>query len=282
MKLFTRYFTLLFLLSPLFAQFGDIEVSMDSRQLKEIGRSITTEIPEQLRLFFTTTPWDEEYSDLEIPLTIQVIFEGTSERGGERLYSIQCSFSNRLDQRYFAKGIQFPYSMGQGITYSPVIFEPLSSTMEYYGYVVLAAEADTYDQYGGTRFYERARELAHEGERSQYPRGWNERIELVDQLTKNRGLRLVRFFFYDVEAFLQDGDLEGADESLAKMIENLELTFSLFPREYYTMIFLNGHTHEFCEFPFQLKNKEKLLNLLIEIDPANKETYQKGLEIKSE
>jgi len=277
-----KFVCLLFLLSSLFAQFGDIEVSLDSQQLKEIGRTITAEIPEQLKLFFTTTPWDEQYSDLEIPLTIQIIFEGTSEKGGERLYSVQCSFSNRLDQRYFARGIQFPYSMGQGIVYSPVIFEPLSSTMEYYGIIILAAEADTYEQFGGTRFYEHARDLAFEGERSQYPRGWSDRIELVDQLSKNRGLRLARFYFYDLDAYLQEGDHTAADESLAKMIENLELVFDTFPREYYTMIFINGHAHEFCELPAHLKNRESLLQLLIEMDPGNKETYQQGLEIKSE
>jgi len=282
MNYLTRYLILLSFISILSAQFSEIEVTMDSQRLKEIDRSITTEIPEQLKIFFTTTPWDEEYSDLDLQLTIQVIFEGVSEKGGERLYSVQCSFSNRLDQRYLARGIQFPYSIGQGITYSPVIFEPLPSTMEYYGYIILAGEADTYEQYGGTRFFERARELALEGERSQYSRGWSDRIELVDQLTKNRGLRLVRFFFYDVDGYLQDGDNKAADESLAKLIENLELVFTTFPREYYTMIFLNGHTHELCKLPSQLKNKEPLLKLLIEADPANKETYQKGLEIKSE
>ena len=277
-----RFFACLLLLSALPAQFGDVEVSLDFQRLKEIDRSITAEIPEQLKLFFTTTPWDEEYSDLVIPVTIQLIFEGVSEKGGERLYSAQCSISNRLDQRYFARGIQFPYSAGQGITYSPVIFEPLASTMEYYATIILAGEADTYEQFGGTRFYERARELALRGQQSQYRRGWSDRIELVDQLTKNRGLRLAKFYFYEADAALQDNDLKAAEELFNKMMENLKVVFARFPREYYTIIFLGGHADDFVRLPARLRNRQEILEPLIEMDHENREKYQRALGIKSE
>ncbi len=269
-------------MSSVTAQFGDVEVNLDTQWLRGTDRVIVSEIADQLQIFFTTTPWDEQYGDLEMTLSIQMIFEGAAEKGGERLYTAQCSFSNRLDQRYFAKGIQFPYSRGQGIAYSPVIFNSLASTMEYYGYIMLAGEADTYEQFGGTRFYERARDLALEGERSLYPRGWSDRIELVDQLSKNRGLRLAKFYFYDVDASLQEEEIEASDESLARMIESLELIFFTFPREFYTMIFLSGHAHDFCDLPGILTNREVLLKLLVEIDPENKKTYLRCLGIKSE
>lgn len=273
---------LLFSVSFVSGQFGDVEISLDTQWLKETDRVVVEAIPEQLKIFFATTPWDEEYADLAIPLSIQMIFESAADKGGERLYTAQCSFAAALDQRYFARGIQFRYAEGQIVAYSPVIFEPLASTMEYYGYIILAGEADTYHRFGGSRFYERGRDLALEGERSFYPRGWSDRIDLVDQLTKNRGLRLVRFFFYEMDALVGEKKFAAADTALAQMIKNLELTFTTFPREYYTMIFLNGHAHEFCDLPLQLKNRERLLRLLIEMDPANKETYEEALEVKSE
>ncbi len=277
--------TILFLtssLSILSAQFADVKVSLDVQRLKERDRRITSELPDQIKLFFKSTPWDQEYSDLAIPLAIQLIFESVSDKGGEHLYSAQCLFSNGSDQRYFAKVIQFPYAAGQGIIFSPVLFAPLASALEYYGNIILAGEADTYNQFGGTRFYERGRELALRGITSQYRRGWSDRVELVDILTKNKGTRLARFFFFDALAYLDEDDLEAAETSLDKMMENLELTFAKYPREHYTIIFLKGHAEELSQLPDQLQNKKKILTRLIELDPDNKARYREGLGIKSE
>lgn len=270
------------LVSTLWAQFGSVEVSLDVQRLKEGDRRITQEIPGQLKLFFEGTPWDEEYSDLEIPVTIQVIFEGVSEKGGERVYSAQCLFSNELDQRYFARVIQFPYSSGQGIRYSPVIFDPLSSAMEFYALLILAGEADTYEQLGGTRFYERTRELALRGVQSLYPRGWSNREELVDQLSKNRGFRLSRYYFYEAQALLREGEIELAEEALTHMVENLDRVLTKLPREYYTMIFLDAHAKELSQLPEFLRNRKEVLSTLIQLDPDRKEIYEAGLTGKSE
>ena len=164
------------------AQFGTVTVSVDDGQLKENDRRVTQGIDEQIQYFFVSTVWDDEYSDLEIPLTVHLFFQSVADKGGQRLYGVQCLFTNGSDQRYFAKSVQFPYSQGQGVSYSPVIFEPLASFLEFYGVIILAGEADTYNILGGTRFYERAREIALRGMSSQYTRGWRQRSEVVNKI----------------------------------------------------------------------------------------------------
>ena len=135
------------------AQFGNVQVTLDAQRLKENDRRTTSTLANEVTNFFKVTPWDEEFSDLKVQLNIQIIFEGVADKGSERLYSTQCLFSTGIDQRYFAKLIQFPYAMGQSVVFSPVIFEPLASALEFYGYIVMAGEADTYEQFGGTRFW---------------------------------------------------------------------------------------------------------------------------------
>lgn len=211
-----------------------------------------------------------------------MVFEGVSEKGGDRVYSAQFLFSNGVDQRYLARVIQFPYSSGQGILYSPVIFEPLSSAMEFYALIMLAGEADTYEQLGGTRFYERTRELALRGVQSLYPRGWSDRVELVDQLSKNRGLRLAKFHFYEAQALIQDGETELAEESLSHMVDHLNRALTKLPQEHYTMIFLGAHAQELSRLPASVRNREKILTSLIRMDPDRKEIYEAGLMAKSE
>ena len=167
------------------------------------------------------------------------------------------------------------------MVFSPVIFEPLASALEFYGYLVIAGETDTYEKFGGTRFYERAREIALRGLSSQYRRGWSERLELVNLMTKYRQTRLAKFHFYDAMAYIDEGELNSADEAFKEMMKNLEGTFTQFPREHYSIIFLTGHAEDLSKLPTGVSSKKKMLKRLSELDPDNKKKYQSGLDTKS-
>ena len=180
--MFLQKTAILLLPGMIAAQFVTVSISVDDSQMKENDRRVTQGIDEQIQYFFESTVWDDEYSDLEIPLTVQLFFQSVADKGGQRLYGVQCLFANGSDQRYFAKSAQFPYSQGQGVSYSSVIFDPLASFLEFYGVLILAGEADTYDILGGTRFYERARDIALRGMSSQYSRGWRQRSEVVKKV----------------------------------------------------------------------------------------------------
>lgn len=271
----------LFSTSSLFAQFKNVRVTIDTQRLKENDRRATSTLLEEVRNLFKLTSWDEEYSDLEISLNIQLIFEGVADKGSEHLFSAQCLISTGTDQRYFTKGIQFPYTMGQSVASSPVIFEPLSGALQFFGYVVLAGEADTYEQFGGTRFYEKAREIALRGLSSQYRLGWRNRMELVDLLTKYRETRLAKFHFYDAMAYLEEGDLDATNVAFKEMMKNLEETFSKYPREHYSIIFLTAHAEELSQTPDAIPSKKEMLERLSILDPDNKSKYQLGLGTKS-
>ena len=247
------------------AQFKSVKITIDNQRLKEGDKQITSNINESIKNFFLLTNWGDEIQDLQIPLDIQVLFEGIADKGSERLFSAQLLFNTGIDQRYFSKTIQFPYSFGQNINYSPVIFEPLSSALEFYGSTIIAGELDTYEKFGGTSFYEKSREIAMRGMSSQYRRGWSDRLELIDLLTKYRDSRLAKFNFYDGMAYIEENDYDGAELAFSEMINNLNKTFKRFPREHYTTIFLKGHIEDF------------ILNKLLIFDPDNLKKYQDAI-----
>ncbi|MBF88078.1 MAG: hypothetical protein CMG75_00180 [Candidatus Marinimicrobia bacterium] len=262
-------------------QFKEARVSIDSQRLKENDRRSISTLENEVSNFFKLNQWDEEYSDLEIGINIQLIFEGVADKGSEHLFSAQCLVSVGKDQRYFSKGIQFPYNMGKSIVPSTAIFEPLSSALEFFAYLALAAEADTYDHFAGTRFYEKAREIALRGISSQYRLGWRDRMEMVDLLTKYRETRLAKFYFYDAMVLIEENNLEDADVALKEMLKNFEVTFSKYPREHYSIIFLTGHAEELSRMPDEIPSKLRVLKRLSELDPDNKAKYQLGLGNKS-
>ena len=148
-----------------------MEVTFDDRLLRNSDRHELLPLITGVKHFFEDTEWDDEYADLQIPLHIQLIFDGTSEKGSEKIYLAQALFSNGVDQRYFDKSFNFTQKELGSLYYDAVIFQPLSSFLAYYANLILAGEADTYQVDGGNKFYEVARSIALRASSSDYTRG---------------------------------------------------------------------------------------------------------------
>ena len=264
-----------------FAQFGTVDISFDTRLLSDGDRQQLLPLKDEIKRFFQNTEWDEEYSDLEIPLHVQIEFEGTSSKGSEQLYLSQALFSNGIDQRYFDKSFQFTYNESGSLYYDAVLFNPLSSFLAFYANIILAGEADTYEPRGGNRFYEIARAIAIRGAASDYQRGWAKRIRTEYLLSSNHGLRKVRLAtYYGIELF-EYGKLESATKQFHNMIAGLDEAHSQTPRDHYTILFMDGHAEKLTEI-FSILQLNSILNDLIELDTDNREIYKRGLSVNSE
>ncbi len=264
-----------------FGQFGAVDVTFDDRLLRNGDRQQLLTLKDEIKRFFQNTSWDDEYSDLRIPLHVQIIFDGTSSKGSAQLYLAQALFSNGTDQRYFDKSFQFTYNETGTLYFDAVLFDPLSSFLAFYANIILAGEVDTYESKGGNRFYEIARAIALRGAASDYPRGWAKRLRTEDLLSSNHGLRKVRLAtYYGLELF-EYGKLESATKQFHTMIAGLDEVNSQTPRDHYTMLFINGHAERLTEI-LSILQSDSILNDLIELDPDNKEIYERGLSVRSE
>ncbi|MBU0529829.1 DUF4835 family protein, partial [bacterium] len=147
--------------------------------------------------------------------------------------------------------------------------------------LIIAGEADTYEPKGGNRFYEIARAIALRGAASDYPRGWTERIRIENLLSSNHGLRKVRLAtYYGIELF-EYGKFESATIQFHNLIIGLDEVYNQTPRDYYTMLFMDGHAERLTEI-LSILQLNSILNDLIELDPDNREIYERGLSISSE
>jgi len=265
----------------LFAQFGDVDVSFDDRLLRDSDRQQLLPLKGEIERFFQNTEWDEDYNDLGIPLQIQIIFEGTSSKGSEQVYLSQALFSNVTDQRYFDKSFQFTYNESGTLYYDAVLFDPLSSFLAFYANLIIAGEADTYEPKGGNKFYEIARAIALRGAASDFSRGWTKRIQTENILSTNYGLRKVRLATYFGEELFEYGELESATKQFHKMIVGLDEVHNQMPRDHNTMIFMDGHAERLSEI-LSILRQDPILKDLIELDPDNRETYERGISTSSE
>ena len=277
--LYMRIIILLILTSAItIAQFGKVEVTVDDRLLRNSERQKVSSIRDEITRFFSGQIWNEDFQGLKIPLNISVAFQGVAQKGGMETFHAQILISDGVDIRYFDKSLQFYYNPGNSIQFDPVIFDPLGSFLAFYAYTILAGYLDTYDYYGGNHAYDQAREIALRGMASDYPKGWGKRVQLLKEITGNKGLRDARFAYYVAMDLFDQGNPDDALKEFELMLKGLEIVFRQFPTGR-TLYFLNAH-HEKLAHRLNLLGQTDMLYQLAEMDPSHKDRYLKGLQKK--
>ena len=129
---------------------------------------------------------------------------------------------------------------------------------------------------GGTSHFEEARNIALRGNASDYSRGWKARLNLCDNLSENFGLRKAKFAYYYAIELLQNGELDRSVEELNNMITGLDEVYDRYPRERYTLYFLNNHAKVLAD-KLSLLGQEEILHALKDLDSDNEALYDSAL-----
>ena len=259
-----------------FCQFASVDVTLDDRLLRSEEKQDVINMKNDIQRFFLSTTWDDNYSDLSIPIYVQIIFEGVTQKGNESIYNCQALFSNGGDLRYFDKSVQFYYNSGNSLYYDPVLFEPLTGFLAYYAHLILAGEIDTYEFNGGNGSFELARDIALRGSSSEYRKGWGSRTTLVDNLNRNLVLRKARLAWYIAIDLFKDGDMDGVIEELNTMLDGLAQSYRELGRDNYTQYFMKVNSDKIAKMLSMLGQKEFLKDMK-ELDPDRRDIYQSAL-----
>ena len=226
-----------------------------------------------MQKFYVDTVWNDEYRDLELKLNIQIIFEGSANTGSSESFLIQSLFSNNMDLHFFDKGSQFSLSQNSSLYYDSIYYDPLSSLLGFYGNIILGAELDTWSSLGGSQHYEKARSIAVRATASNFSRGWEQRLLLINLLTDNAGLRKLRFSTYLSYELFDNGNIDECLLALQEVIKNLDEIFNNYSQENYTNMFMKYHGPKIGEIMERLGQKEMLLELQ-DVDPQRMDIYK--------
>ena len=270
-----------FFVSHLLGQISSIDITLDDRLLRSDEKQGIINLKNDIKNFYQNTTWDENYSDLNIELYIQLIFEGVAQKGNEKIYTAQALFSNKRDLRYFDKSIQFYYNSGSSLYYDPVLFEPLTGFLAYYAHLILGGEIDTYEFNGGNGSFELSRDIALRGSSSEYKKGWGYRITLVDNINRNAGLRKARLAWYIAMDLFGNGEIDEAIEEINLMLDGLQQSYQEIGRDNHTQYFLKTQSKDIANMLSVLGQRE-LLKDMKELDPDRRELYHNTLESISE
>ena len=253
-----KYAFILILVSGLNAQFKEADITFDDRLLRDDEKSSLFNLKNAMKRFYVDTVWNDEYRDLELKLNIQIIFEGNANTGSSESFLIQSLFSNNMDLHFFDKGSQFSLSQNSSLYYDSIYYDPLSSLLGFYGNIILGAELDTWSSLGGSQHYEKARSIAVRASASNFSRGWEQRLLLINLLTDNGGLRKLRFSTYLTYELFDNGNIDDCITVLDELIKNLNEIYNNYSQENYTNMFMKYHGPKIGEIMEKLGQKEML------------------------
>ena len=279
---YLNFSTAIFLLIGSFSwtQFIEVNAELDLRRIGEGDRQLFITLAEDIENYFLNTQFSATTNDLEIIVDIRLVLESGFQGGSQTPINAQAIFSNKMDQYFYAKGIQFPYSQGRKMFYTTV-FEPLASFLDYYAFMFIAAEMDTWEYMGGTSFFNRAIEISDLGKDSDWSTGWDDRWKKSRKVKSNQYLRSMRFNYFaawdEYKYSKEEPDMKIIRTFMNTFFDDMLTLDKKLGSNKETLHFLKAYHENIAELMAELQLRDAL-ELLMFYDHDHKKVYESYLK----
>lgn len=267
--------------------FCDVRVNYSNLQGSDF--SFLDNLDEEMEEYLNRRAWTTDtYQEIErIDCTIQVIFTESISLTSFRARLIVAArrpiygtSATTTILQINDEDWQFDYSQGTPLTFDIERYHPLTSVINYYAYLILGYDYDTFSELGGTQHFERARRVA---ERAQGAPGWEDlgadrgRTTLIRQLLESRYQALRRayfgYHFAGLDRFVIDTD--QARQSVLDALGMIEELTDQTTRDYVMDLFFSAKSQEMTSIFEQSSLQNQAYSILADIDPSNLTTYDR-------
>lgn len=286
----------LFLATASFAQELNCQVEINYTQVQgSANKQIFDQLKRSILEFMNNTKWTTEtFTQQEkIECYILIVIKeqtGTEDYSGTIQVSsgrtvFKSSYSTKIlniEDEYF----QFKFQQFSQLEYNMNAFQNnLTSVLQYYAYVVLASDYDTFAPLGGTNYWQKA-QLVVQNAQSAAESGWKQsqtgqknRYWLVEN-TLQPLFKGIRDCMYSYHVQGLDHMWENSDEGRAAILKSLDYLVAVAkarPASYNMQLFFNAKRDELVSI-FKggtPEEKTKVMELLGTVDPAGTTKYSK-------
>ena len=176
----------------------------------------------------------------------------------------------------------FNYTRGQSLVFDPNTFDGLTSVLDFYAWMILGYDYDSFSELGGTAFFEQARDTAELG-RARSANGWTDdpgedrsRYSLVQQVLDPAFAPLRRasfaYHFTVLDHFVLDPQ-QAWEDALATLTALNELYQEFNRRRYATDVFFAAKYQEITDLMVGSPLRNEAYALLSEMDSAHLGEY---------
>lgn len=275
---------------PVVAQEMDCAVEVDYRSLQGNDFSFLDDFGESVREYINQRQWtDDRFRPEErIDCSFQVVFTEavTLTRFRARLVlttrrPIYGTVQQTTVLQISDENWQFDYSRGTPLIFEPDRYDAITSVVNFYVYLMLGYDYDTFDELGGTEFFDEARQIAERAQNAGAS-GWSSlggtqsRGELISQIMDPRFRSLRQAYFAYHFDFLDHfvADTDDAQDSLMDVVGTVATLRQDVQRAYYLDQFFTTKHQEIASALQGSQHANQAFEALSESDPANMSTYR--------
>ena len=174
---------------------------------------------------------------------------------------------------------EFTYSQGTPLIFETERFDALTSVLDFYAYIMLGYDYDTFSEFGGEEWFQKAKRI-QELASNKSSVGWNalrdgRRGELAEQLTEVR-FRPLRQVYYRYHYEALDHFTKDTDQARTVVLEVLGTMQDLYEdlaRQLVFDIFFSTKHKELAAIFEQSSVSSQALSLLAAVDPSHMTVY---------
>jgi len=226
-----------------------------------------------INIFFTAS------SD-ELTYTAQLVVASQRAIEGSKRSSLML---NIMDNSW-----QFRYERNQSMYFNQTDFDPLTSLLDFYAYIIIGFDLDSYYRLGGSELFSRALDISVRGASGAFSEGWQtkstayNRRGLVENLlnAKYQQLRqdIFDYHYNGLDIYhSRDTKLE-AQENMVKLIRNLDkVRDQIDIRSVFLKVFFDAKAGEFVEYLKDYK-EQNIFNILKKIDAPHISKYDEAFK----
>jgi hypothetical protein len=230
----------------------------------------------------------QDWLNPKIPLTMSILFRSASS---SNRYSSQVVITSQrpiyntqnvsLMLKHMDPNWEFTYDKNQTFYFNPNLFDPLTSFIDYYVYIALGLDFDSYEQAGGTPYFTKALSIANQGAASNFSVGWQKgeatfsRSDFVSEILDEKYQDFRKSFYeYHYNGLdLQSEESKAPASKLVQFIKTIEeLRAKVYSRSTLLRVFFDTKYLEFCDVLSNYRDKN-IFETLKKIDPAHISTY---------
>ncbi len=263
--------------SMLFSQVLKVSVTIDPANLPDDELNAISTLPDKVEQYFNSYEWVEDEYEYDVNCRVRIIIQTVQQKTHEKVYLAQFLITSESGEYFYDKLWEFPYDQSRSLSHFKSQFDPLTHFLDFYAYMILAGELDTNDYLKGNPLYEKARDIANQGQISRYPKGWTSRMNTVLMITdaRTRPLREVKPDFFEALYLLDEGKRGEALNLAKKVLEGIKKVYKMQPNNLYLQYFFNSHYQELADL---FRGVNSALETLVEIDSKHRENYRSAME----
>lgn len=236
----TLFFSFLLLTGVLFSQELQFKVTANYENLPVYNKEVLGGFAQVLQDYLNNTKFSGRTwePDMRIKCTMNVFFTSASDQTN---YSAQVFISSQrpiensnrssLMLKVMDNNWSFNYERGQSFYFNPNVFNSIQSFLDYYAYLILGLDEDSYKAGEGTECFKKAFDICSLGGTGKYSKGWEKnssvysRRGMVEDLL-NEKFRPFREAFCDYHYFgldLLGKNKLNAQSKIVNLVNTLEV-----------------------------------------------------------